>query len=1179
MRWFYIALLVSSCDASFYDVTRTKPRRRRDLEASLGDSPGFPSRVDVESLKRLYPENEKLIASLPTPYYTVIFPVQERHAKSVGISTRDTTANRTGKHFKQTTLVIKAFRYEFRLHLELNANLLAPTLLQKHFLPEGAQQISTQEVENCYYHGTISNYPGAKAAFRTCNGISGVIHVQNETFVIHPFFGVDLPMEHPHIIYQYFGRDKRMYSCGNSYLQEWGSRHSNVYSKKFKRDIRQVTKYIELALVLDQAMFENSTRNLVVSDVLQIINCVDMYMKSINTRISVAYIETWEFEDQMKLSRDLKKTVLDLLVYASRHLLKVTKDATHMLTGRTFVGNVVGMAVPDSICKSNAVGVSQVTNIFEPNVVAVTVTHMLGHNLGISHDHYNECYCPDWWGCIMEQSIMGRDSIQPYQFSNCTKEDYLKTFKLGNGICLLNKPGELETFKSCGNGIVEEEEECDCGNIQDCIQDDPCCDPITCKLKLEAQCSAGPCCINCRLRTAGELCRNEADECDIPEYCNGSSGECPPDLFKKNGIECLQNQGYCFQGKCRTGREQCVFIWGYGAETSELECFQQFNTQGIMNGNCGFDGNGGYLKCASENILCGSLQCQRGAKTPLVSGMDNHYTTTIIYIEGKEYECKVTIGHSEDTPNFGLTQDGTRCGDRKICVNQSCVDLDKYIVPGNCPTNELGKICSGHGICTNVNTCQCDKGWFLSNCSQQELDKKFTKGVFGRYKPTANRTKTVSPSTNATVRTTSYVKKNDSLSASSLVIVMVSVVGGVFIFFALLANCYRKKNGGCKPDIRRHDKAGSHKMPSHLTPTERDQSANRMITFGSLPTYKGDKLQSLDSQQQSGEAIPAIRESSTFIKIPHNDLSKSPEKNDTRLSDSTRETDNHISETFKNMNGYHEDILEALHSAASYHPAVFLSSPNQESAQHLSSTPDTDALQSVLENIKVCDNDREDTVPPCGSLRIRNLEDLLRQYDQTAENVSPAGSEDIRFSEPEADRHYQPNKSDEKKSQRDPSVRFLIGKKGRLSPKDKKRIPVAQVNNGFTTYPDKPEEEVEEEDEDDRGSDENDADDDRSESASPQVARSASEEILTLPNLNSHHQPDKLFKLDVSDYFPSPPSEESNSTSYDENTTYNPMVSRVGRVNVPQTPNFPPRIAPHLSAKKKVKKKFPEYKV
>lgn len=51
--------------------------------------------------------------------------------------------------------------------------------------------------------------------------------------------------------------------------------------------------------------------------------------------------------------------------------------------------------------------------------------------------------------------------------------------------------------------------------------------------------------------------------------------------------------------------------------------------------------------------------------------------------------------------------------------------------------------------------------------------------------------------------------------------------------------------------------------------------------------------------------------------------------------------------------------------------------------------------------------DDGDLVPPCGPIRIRNLEDLIRQLERhSTRHTSPNGSEDIRMSETEADRHY-----------------------------------------------------------------------------------------------------------------------------------------------------------------------------
>lgn len=95
-------------------------------------------------------------------------------------------------------------------------------------------------------------------------------------------------------------RTKASKGCANSGNMEWRlNTHSGFLPspQRMKRDVREATKYIETALVIDKAMFDKrngSTRNDVVHDSIQVANIADLYFRTLNTRVSVVYIETWQ---------------------------------------------------------------------------------------------------------------------------------------------------------------------------------------------------------------------------------------------------------------------------------------------------------------------------------------------------------------------------------------------------------------------------------------------------------------------------------------------------------------------------------------------------------------------------------------------------------------------------------------------------------------------------------------------------------------------------------------------------------------------------------------------------------------------------------------------------------------------------------------------------------------------
>ncbi|XP_050076828.1 uncharacterized protein LOC126563597 isoform X8 [Anopheles maculipalpis] len=1189
---------------------------------------------EVERLLKEHQQNQELVDKIGSSYYQIIYPVQLRHHEKMGISTREVNQpkfpqrgydgsysgsggggrgrSRTGKHFHRTSLLIKAFNHKFRLDLELNTQLLAPNIVQKHYLPSGFAQDSHREIEHCYYHGTVKDYPGASAAFHTCNGVSGVIHVGNETFVIHPFYGGDLSQKHPHVIFE--ARTKSNKGCANSGNLEWRTRsirrgsshHAGLVelidrngAGRYRRDVRETTKYIETALIIDKAMFQKrngSTRTEVVHDAIQVANIADLYFRTLNTRVSVVYIETWQGQNQAQIDggKDISKAISNFNDYTSRNLYKIDKDTTQLLTGETFAGGEVGMSVPETVCTPKAVGISVDMNPYEPHLLAGTMAHMIGHNIGMGHDdNRDECICRDWHGCIMSQSIVGLENVQPYKFSECSRLDYIDALRIGHGLCLLNKPNEVELRKNCGNGIVEDDEECDCGSALDCDKTDPCCDGITCKLKKESQCATGPCCDKCILKPPGVICRDAHNECDLPEYCNGESGQCPPDVHKKNGNPCGMNStgfstGYCFNGVCPTQAVQCERIWGYSGTGADRVCYEQFNSKGSINGHCGKDSNGNYIKCEPENIQCGSLQCKDGDRTPVEDCSEHLYSRAIISIRGTEYECKSITGTStnSNTPPFGLVRDGTPCGDNLICVNQTCVSIFPYIDQTKCPTNHNNLECSGNGDCTNNNKCFCKFGWTGPDCSiQAHITTTYASPV----------TSTTPESTIVMEKKTTRYANYHGSNTVFLVGVLMSVVGGVFITFALMALCYRsvvvhnnfslclrKKTTRLKYDPPYVKKpmakyVGGATAANHHSQDDVSLEGSNKMMFGNQTTQFRDHKAirrmtgsvSEDDPTHSGE-----EETVSFIDLPPNSVlnKQMPEKGILKkhgglglvLGDGTKDkwhaaanddaqsdnleliaqqestipssggqvvvgggggvgvgggvgagvggvgglggpggiggvlggggggiiggggvlggpgvggvlgTVSDVERTMKSLNGYHEDILEALRSAAqaqrssantpsgsiseellrktlaecvtgSQMSAASVHPQDREYKRSVSSRtgsrenvcePQPHVLSDAGQTATLLHHHRqqqqqqqqqqqhqvqqvqqgllgdEDDTPSVGPLRIRNLEDLIRQLEHhSSRHMSPSGSEDIRMSETEADRHYRVDSS------------------------------------------------------------------------------------------------------------------------------------------------------------------------
>ncbi|XP_047633385.1 disintegrin and metalloproteinase domain-containing protein 19 isoform X4 [Phacochoerus africanus] len=216
------------------------------------------------------------------------------------------------------------------------------------------------------------------------------------------------------------------------------------------------------------------------------------------------------------------------------------------------------------------------------------------------------------------------------------------------------------------------------------------------------------------LLAPGTLCREQARQCDLPEFCTGKSPHCPTNFYQMDGTPCEGGQAYCYNGMCLTYQEQCQQLWGPGARPAPDLCFEKVNVAGDTFGNCGKDLNGEHKKCNMRDAKCGKIQCQSSEARPLESNAVPIDTTIIM--NGRQIRCRGTHvyrGPEEegDMLDPGLVMTGTKCGYNHICFEGQCRNTSFFETEG------CGKKCNGHGVCNNNQNCHCFRGWAPPFCN------------------------------------------------------------------------------------------------------------------------------------------------------------------------------------------------------------------------------------------------------------------------------------------------------------------------------------------------------------------------------------------------------------------------------------------------------------------------------
>ncbi|XP_066108782.1 disintegrin and metalloproteinase domain-containing protein 25-like [Saccopteryx bilineata] len=588
------------------------------------------------------------------------------------------------------------------VHMKVNKHLLSRNLQVFTYTDQGALLIEQPFVQNdCYYRGFVEGYTNSLVALSTClGGLQGILQINDIVYELKP---KELSTTFEHLVYKINSEETKFPTmrCGLTdketarQLKFQEHVHFTLMQSGYK-DWWAHKRFLELALVVDHNRYlhHNSNTSHVQSEVYFVANEVNNLLNSLDINVVLMGLEIWTEKNPVPID-----TIRDLLSKFCKWKQmgfnnRLPHDVAHVFVKKKF-GITLGLAYVGGACKSSYnCGVESFMNN-DAHGFSSVVAHEIGHNFGMEHD-VQTC------GCGLKTCIMAEYHSLSNRFSNCSYAEFINTIQNVKCLYTSSNTEDLFTLTQCGNSVVEQGEECDCGALHLC-EKDPCCQP-NCTFRSGAACAFGLCCKDCQIMPTGRVCRQEENECDLPEWCNGTSYHCPEDMYVQNGSPC-KGGGYCYEKRCNNREEQCKKIFGKAAKSAHQTCYTKMNTQGDRFGNCGIRGTS-YVRCEISDSLCGRVQCANVTELPLLRDHSTVHWTHFngVTCWGTDYHMGLTI------PDVGDVRDGTECDAKHICIKRKCVPMS--LLESNCSP----ATCNMKGVCNNRQNCHCDSRWDPPNC-------------------------------------------------------------------------------------------------------------------------------------------------------------------------------------------------------------------------------------------------------------------------------------------------------------------------------------------------------------------------------------------------------------------------------------------------------------------------------
>ncbi|KAJ8046694.1 Neuronal cell adhesion molecule [Holothuria leucospilota] len=384
----------------------------------------------------------------------------------------------------ETGHVLLIIPTEPALEISLQASRFAEQFDMRMYTKDMRPFVEQSSVQNCFFHGKVNHQKSSFAVIDACQTprLKGYISYNKKVYLLEP---QDEEEGDGHVIQMQTPPSSLRNLFSSNAILNPDHREEDIVlhsQTRLRRQLHQESRplFLELYVVCDFALYERFNRDVdaLRENVRMVVEVLKELYLDLGIHIVLSGFEVWNERNLIRPMNSGLRTMLgDFLIWREEHLLpRAPHDFAMFISGKGYSmqSSSSPMGFRGRMCQPEYSGLA----IMEVNLDDPVLPSLLARFIGFALEaNATACDCNELSGCIMDGSHSGAQSPAT-KFSSCFKQLLNTAVSNGGLSCLLNQPDGFEFPPRCGDGNLDEGEECDCGSEESCT--DVCCDPLTC---------------------------------------------------------------------------------------------------------------------------------------------------------------------------------------------------------------------------------------------------------------------------------------------------------------------------------------------------------------------------------------------------------------------------------------------------------------------------------------------------------------------------------------------------------------------------------------------------------------------------------------------------------------------------------------------------------------------------